>query len=265
MFKLLYFGLAVLLMPHTATAQTTPPPPTDFTASLPIEVGMLYYKTAGLNAPIKTWAQNSPVVKSTSNGFGSEAIVEQERQRLSQLYKKITTQKTFFYSTTLTLNPEQSGPDQLNFINLDPDSPILFEDLDRNYAVFVRNFGKYEALQAPFEFINPQAIANLLRQEQPMVRAEIVFKPVAADKTPLELSPGQPVLMMLADVAEINLVDTNNNVLAQKRYVGWQKGSDIKNLFGGSSPLSNNADDKAALPQTISPTKAPEKSLEKSP
>ena len=250
----LFFGLlmaliCVLQAPKFSHAQS-PPPPTEFEASLPIEVAMLYYNTLKSPPKFGVWAAQSPVVKELGKGFGADAVLEQERQRLSQLYKKIGQQKTFFYTTQLAIDPEQSGPEQIKFKDLDPDSPIMYDDFSGSYAVFVRNFDKYETLKAPFEFMNAPSMANILSTNTP-VRAEIVLKAVAADKTPLEITPGTPALMLLADVVEINLVDDRSNVLVQKRYAGWQKGSDLKNLFGGTAPLgstlTNKIDDQKAV------------------
>jgi hypothetical protein len=254
--------ICMLPVPHLSQAQT-PPPPTEFEASLPIEVAMLYYSTLKTPPKFSVWAAQSPVVKEVGNGFGADAVLEQERQRLSQLYKKIGQQKTIFYTAELTIDPSQSGPEQIKFKDLDPDSPIMYDDFSGTYAVFVRNFDKYETLKAPFEFMNAPSIANILSTNTP-VRAEIVLKAVAADKNPLEISPGTPALMLLADIMEINLVDNKSNVLVQKRYAGWQKGSDLKNLFGGSAPLgstlSNQINDpKAMLEKAPASTDTPNK------
>lgn len=250
-----FMALCLLLLASPAWAQNPPAATSGFVPSLPIEVAMLYYNTIKTPPKFADWAVQSPTVKKIGSGFGQEAVIEQERQRLSQLYKKIGGQKTMFYSTTLSIDPEQSGPEQITFKGLDPDAPMVFDNFDQSYAVFVRNFAAYQTLQAPFEFLNATSMANLLGQNQP-VRAEIVLKAVAADKMPLKIDPNKPPsLMMLADVVELSLLDGQGNVVAQKRYAGWQKASDLKNLFGGSAPLggtlsNDNEDKQAVIPQS---------------
>lgn len=203
----------------------TPP----FQEVLPVEVALMYHKLLERRPNLDVLVFANPSFRNNPEKIADADAIRKERELLEAVYNSFDKDTVFFVEKNVDVEVKPTNLSVVRVIGVEPYEPFIYEMTDaEKYGIFIRNARDTLMLRPPF---SQGLVANIVKQEDSSTEyiAEMVLKPLVADKEVYETEDGEKLKIIIADVVEIKLYDKDKSrLLLQKRFKNWTPVQKIK-------------------------------------
>lgn len=205
----LHLGFSIPAMAQVAANET-----------LPIEIKMLHMKLSGQKPDYDKILYSNPEFQANRHKFGQEALLNQQINLLRTLYNNAGADTPIYINKHLRATNMSARGRSIIFEPIAINDPIIFHaDGGEIFGVFLRNGDVLGKFIAPFEFDDFMSLEAAFLSQKGSIQVHMVIDPVAADKQPFVLDSGETVNVILADIAEIKLInDRDRKLLLHKKF-----------------------------------------------